>query len=125
MSTPQFRSEFKFHPQLRACLVDDRAHIGLTTLPAKNRRGFHILLIKKALMAFVRRLDLDSDPPGLPDVIPILDLTNLDFDEETAELVEIYKELHKPRLLNAMGKIDRIVGKKTIAALDKELPRVD
>jgi hypothetical protein len=50
-----------------------------------------------------------------------LDETNDEFDQETADLVTTFKELHKPPILNFLGQIDPIVGKKTITALDDEL----
>jgi len=85
-------SVFKFQPKLRQCLVDDRAHIGLTTFPA-------------------RRFEMDE-----------LDESNDLYDQETADLVTTFKELHRPPILNFVNQIDAIVGKKTIAALDDELP---
>ena len=110
MSNP-LTSVFKFQPKLRQCLVDDRAHIGLTTFPADNRRGIHVRLIKKALNAFARRFEMDE-----------LDESNDLYDQETADLVTTFKELHRPPILNFVNQIDAIVGKKTIAALDDELP---
>lgn len=110
MSNP-LTSVMRFHDRLQACLVDDRAHIGLTTIPETNRRGIHVQLIKKALNAFARRLGMDE-----------LDESNDEFDQATADLVTTFKELHRPPILNFAHKIDAIVGKKTIAALDDELP---
>lgn len=112
MSSP-LTSVMRFNPKLRACLVKDSDHIGLTTSPARDRRGIHVQLIKKALNAFARRLGMDE-----------IDETNDLFDQETADLVMTFKELHKPPILNFVRQIDAIVGKKTIAALDDELPFV-
>jgi hypothetical protein len=112
MSSP-LTSVMKFHHKLQACLVDDRAHIGLNTFPITNRRGRHVVIIKMALNAFARRLGMDQ-----------LDLTNDVYDQETADLVTTFKELHRPPILNWAHKIDNVVGKKTIAALDDELPFV-
>jgi hypothetical protein len=50
-----------------------------------------------------------------------LDETNDLYDQETADLVTTFKELSKPQILNFLGQIDAIVGKKTITALDDEL----
>jgi hypothetical protein len=93
------------------CQRFDQAHIGLTTHPPKNRRGVHVQLIKKALNAFARRFGMDE-----------LDESNDEYDQQTADLVMTFKELHKPRILNFRGEIDAVVGKKTITALDDELP---
>ncbi len=110
MSSP-LTSVMRHHKKLLDCQREDRAHIGLNTFPAKNRRGNHVVVIKMALNAFARRLGMDE-----------LDLTNDLYDEETADLVTTFKELHKPPILNFQGKIDNIVGKKTITFLDDELP---
>ncbi len=110
MSKP-LTSAMRFNPKLQACLVNDRDHIGLKTSPARDRRGPHVVLIKRALNAFARRFGMDE-----------LDERNDVFDQETADLVTTFKELHRPPILNFMRKIDNIVGKQTIAALDDELP---
>ena len=110
MSKP-LTSVFRHHKKLVDCQRFDNAHIGLTTNPPRNRRGIHVQLIKKALNAFARRFEMDE-----------LDESNDLFDQETADLVTTFKELHKPRILNFMGQIDAIVGKQTITALDDELP---
>ena len=110
MSNP-LTSVMRFHPKLRACLVNDRDHIGVETSPARDRRGIHVVVIKMALNAFARRFGMDE-----------LDLSNDVYDQETADLVTTFKELHKPPILNFTRQIDPIVGKQTIAALDDELP---
>jgi hypothetical protein len=110
MSKP-LTSVFRHHKKLVDCQRFDNAHIGLTTNPPRNRRGIHVQLIKQALNAFARRFGMDE-----------LDESNDLFDQETADLVTTFKELHKPRILNFRGQIDAIVGKQTITALDDELP---
>lgn len=110
MSSP-LSSVFRHHKKLVDCQRFDKDHIGLTTSPAHDRRGIHVRLIKKALNSFARRFGMDE-----------LDDTNDVFDQETADLVTTFKALHKPQILNFMGKIDAVVGKKTITALDDELP---
>ena len=110
MSKP-LSSVFRHHLKLVNCQRFDNAHIGVSTLPVQNRRGVHVQLIKKALNAFARRLGMDE-----------LDESNDVFDQETADLVTTFKELHRPRILNFRGQIDAIVGKQTITALDDELP---
>jgi len=111
MSQP-LTSVFRHHKKLVDCQRFDKDHIGLTTNPPRDRQGIHVRLIKKALNAFARRFGMDE-----------LDETNELFDQDTADLVTTFKELHKPRpILNYLGKIDNVVGKKTITALDDELP---
>jgi hypothetical protein len=102
---------FRHHKKLVNCQNFDQAHIGLTTNPPANRRGIHVQLIKKALNSFARRFGMDQ-----------LDESNDSYDQETADMVMTFKELHKPRILNFRGEIDAVVGKKTITALDDELP---
>src|SRR5262249_26078351 len=109
MSSP-LTSVFRHNKKLVDCQRFDKDHIGLETNPAKDRKGLHVRLIKKALNAFARRLGMDE-----------LDETNDLYDQETADLVTTFKELHKPPILNFLGQIDAIVGKKTITALDDEL----
>lgn len=46
------------------------------------------------------------------------------FDEETGDRVALYKRMQSPPILNYRGQIDRIVGKKSVTALDLELPRL-
>ncbi len=103
-------SEFSLNDKLQRCLVNDSDHIGLSTLPVSDRSGSHVLLIQKALNAFANRVGLAQ----------ILETGN--YDQATADLVVTYKEQHNPPLLNFENQIDAIVGKKTIDALDKELP---
>jgi hypothetical protein len=105
------KSVFRHHKKLVDCQRFDNAHIGLTTNPPRNRRGIHVQLIKQALNAFARKKGMDQ-----------LDESNDLFDQETADLVTTFKELHKPPILNFRGQIDAIVGKKTITALDDLLP---
>jgi hypothetical protein len=102
-------SKFVSNEQLRKCLVDDNEHVGLRFHP----KGQHVLLIKEALNAWARR-ERKIDP------IPETDV----YDQETADAITTYKELHVPKILNFKGQIDDIVGKKTVDALDKELPRL-
>ena len=70
-------------------------------------------MIKKALNTWAGK-----QTPAVPQ-IPVNDL----FGGETGDLVALYKSRQTPPILNYAGKIDRIVGKKTVVALDKELPK--
>jgi hypothetical protein len=101
-------SKFLLNQKLKDCLVNDRDHVGRFFSP----KGPHVVLIKEALNAFAKRRGFD--------LIPETDV----YDQTTADLVRTFKELHSPPILNFEGKIDDIVGKKTVDALDKELPRL-
>lgn len=102
-------SELRVSPKLRDCEMYDKDHVG----EAYANTGPHVALIKRALNAWARK-------NGIPE-IPETEL----FDKVTGDFVERYKREHKPKpILNYKGKIDRIVGIKTIRALDKELPKV-
>jgi hypothetical protein len=103
-----FQSEFEDSTKLKACAVDDSEHVGEQFTP----QGPWVVLIKKALNTWAAK-----QVPPVPQV-PMNDR----FGRETGDLVALYKTRQRPPILNYAGKIDRIVGKKTVAALDKELP---
>jgi hypothetical protein len=103
-----FQSEFADDAKLNACAVNDIDHIGEQFAP----KGPWVLLIKKALNTWAAK---QFPPVGQ---IPFNDI----FGPETGDLVALYKTRQTPPILNFAGKIDRIVGKKTVVALDKELP---
>jgi hypothetical protein len=104
-----FQSEFADDAKLNACAVNDLDHIGEQFAP----KGPWVVLIKKALNAWAAK----QRPP-------VAQVTLIDrFGKETGDLVAIYKSRQTPPILNFAGRIDRIVGKKTVVALDKELPR--
>lgn len=103
-----FQSEFADSDKLNACAVNDADHVGEEYAPT----GPWVVLIKKALNAWAAK----QRPP-----VTTLALTD-QFGRDTGDLVAIYKTRQRPPLLNTQGKIDRIVGKKTVAALDRELP---
>jgi hypothetical protein len=104
-----FQSEFADNAKLNACADKDIDHIGEQFAP----KGPWVVSIKKALNAWAAK---QRPPVGQ---IPVNDL----FGRETGDLVALYKTRQTPPILNFAGKIDRIVGKKTVVALDKELPR--
>lgn len=103
-----FQSEFADNPKLNACAINDPDHIGEQFAP----NGPWVALIKKALNTWAAK----QRPPVTQ--IPI----NESFGRETGDLVALYKTRQTPPILNFAGQIDRIVGKKTVVALDKELP---
>ncbi len=103
-----FQSEFKDNAKLNACAINDADHISEQFAP----RGPWVTLIKTALNAWA----VKQSPRVAP--IPVNDF----FDRATGDLVAIYKTRQRPPILNFANQIDRIVGRKTVAALDKELP---
>jgi len=103
-------SDFLLNDKLKRCLVNDADHIGLLTLPVADRSGSHVVLIQKALNAFAKRMGFG-----------LIRETGV-YDQITADLVTTFKKLHKPPILNFKNQIDATVGKKTVDALDKELP---
>lgn len=103
-----FQSEFKDNEKLNGCAVSDGDRISEQFAP----RGPWVTLIKKALNAWAVK-----QSPRVASV-PVNDL----FDRATGDLVAIYKTRQRPPILNFANQIDRVVGKKTVAALDKELP---
>ena len=107
-----FQSAFSQNDKLNRCLVNDTDHIGMLTSPAADRSGTHVVLIQKALNAFANKAG-----------VPSIRETGI-YDQATADLVTTYKKVHQPPILNFKGQIDSIVGKKTVDALDKELPRL-
>ena len=104
-----FQSEFADDAKLKACADHDPDHIGEQFAP----KGPWVVLIKKALNAWA----VKQQPP-----VAQLSLSE-QFDRETGDLVALFKARQNPPILNYAGKIDRIVGRKTVVALDKELPR--
>ncbi len=107
-----FQSAFSQNDKLNRCLVNDADHVGMLTSPATDRSGAHVILIQKALNAFATKAGVTS-----------IRETGI-YDQATADLVTTYKKVHQPPILNFKGQIDAIVGKKTVDALDKELPRL-
>jgi len=103
-----FQSEFADNAKLNACADNDDDHIGEKYAP----KGPWVVLIKKALNAWAAK-----QSPAVAQ-LPVNDL----FGTETGDLVALYKT-KPPQILNFAGKIDRIVGKKTVVRLDKELPQ--
>ena len=103
-------SKLSTNEKLRKCEVADEHHVGEQFSPV----GPWVTLIKEALNAWAAR----QTPPLPP--LPMSDK----FDKATGDRVALFKKLHSPPILNYKGQIDRIVGKKTVVALDGELPRL-
>ena len=103
-----FQSEFADNEKLNKAAVNDADHVGEQFSP----KGPWVVLIKKALNAWAAKQRPPVAQVSVGDV----------FDRQTGDLVALYKTRQAPPILNFAGKIDRIVGKKTVVALDKELP---
>jgi len=102
------QSEFADNDKLRNTELNDADHIGEQFAAT----GPWVSLIKRALNAWAAK----QHPP-----VPPIAVTDV-FDRPTGDLVALYKTRQAPPILNFAGKIDRIVGKKTVVSLDKELP---
>lgn len=107
-----FESEFEFNQKLKDCATFDRDHIGERFSP----QGQHIFLIHKALNAWA-----ETNAPELVLKSDDSEFAASTFGKKTAKLVRKFKTTK--RILNYKGEIDEVVGIKTVAALDKELPR--
>lgn len=106
------QSEFKNNPQLVACAERDSAHIGIFFHP----KGEHVTLIKKALNVWIEREGSKFD-------LAKLDMASDVYDKAVATAVYTYKARRNDgRILNYRGEVDDVVGIKTVAALDRELP---
>ena len=103
-----FQSEFQDNDKLNACAEKDSEHVGEHFAP----NGPWVGLIKKALNAWAAK-----QSPAVA-ALPVTDT----FDSATGDRVALYKSRQTTPIVNFAGKIDRIVGKKTVAALDLELP---
>lgn len=112
---PGFQSKFKFNEQLRRCAVNDVDHFGEKFPGGRDQFGLHVGLVHQALNAWAAR-----QKPPVP--AGLLESDDALFDRPTSELLTRFKTVSK--ILNLQGKIDRIVGKKTVRALNKELPAV-
>ena len=88
---------FRGDPQLDAAAVSDPAHI------VAGAKGPHVVKIQQAL------IQLDGAAITADGA----------YGQGTATAVSAFKQ--KRQILNFQGKIDNIVGKKTIAALDSEM----
>jgi hypothetical protein len=104
-----FESEFADNSKLVDCAAQDIDHIGEIFAP----KGPWVVLIKKALNTWAAK-----QTPPVAQIAP-----SDQYDKATGDLVALYKSRQSPPILNFKGQIDRIVGKKTVVALDKELPK--
>jgi hypothetical protein len=105
-----FQSEFENNDKLKLCAIKDSDHISEKDSP----RGPWVVLIKKALNAWAAKQNPPVEALGENDF----------YDSDTGARVALYKTRQTPPIINFAGQIDRIVGKKTVAALDKELPKL-
>jgi hypothetical protein len=108
---------FKDNKQLQDCARLDTAHLVADEPPLRrgeNNQGDHVALIHRAL-----RQILPSPSFGLEEATET-------YGPKTAKIIRQFKAAQKPPLLNkALGQTvpDNIVGKQTIAALDREVSR--
>jgi hypothetical protein len=109
-----FRSKFKRNNKLNRCADQDKDHIGQFTFPIEDRKGEHVRLIHEALNVFLTRTG--RDPISGPE------FDNQEYGAGTAKAVRLFKTESRPPILNFQNQIDEIVGRKTVAALDLELP---
>jgi hypothetical protein len=109
-----FASEFEFNDKLKKTLVNDVDHLGIDSLPVSDRSGPHIFLIHKALNAWA-----SVNRPGMVLTSSDADFSTETFGAKTKQLVIAYKTAKN--ITNYQGLIDGYVGKKTVAALDREL----
>jgi len=98
---PLQSKEFSGDPRLEACAVSDSSHV----MPGAT--GAFVGKIQQALI----RLGAGA--------ISADELSKMRYGPSTASSVRSFKTAR--RILNYAGRIDDIVGKKTIAALDQEL----
>jgi peptidoglycan hydrolase-like protein with peptidoglycan-binding domain len=88
---------------LQACLVNDRAHVGASAV------GDHVTKIHSALVV------IDNSP------IDVAELRNGRYGPSTAAAVLAYKRKRQIVNHSYQTQADDIVGKMTIASLDREM----
>jgi peptidoglycan hydrolase-like protein with peptidoglycan-binding domain len=98
---------FRASQKLEACLVDDRAHV------TQGVSGEHVGLIQKAL-------DAVGD-----EEICANEITSKTYGTSTAAAVLAYKRKHNIVNPSYQKQPDNIVGKMTIASLDKDMQRLE
>ena len=108
-----FQSEFENNQKLKDCAINDIDHVGENFSPT----GPHVGLIQKALNAWAAK-----QTPPIKQITGREAAPPFTFGSDTGDLVATYKRRQTQPILNFKGQIDRIVGKKTVIALDKELP---
>jgi hypothetical protein len=108
-------SKFASSPKLRNCARYDKDHIGRSTYPISDRKGAHIGMIHEALNKWL----INTGHGEMS--IKGKELDSQEFGIATEKAVVLYKTTKN--ILNYAKKIDPIIGKGTIDALDKELPK--
>ena len=111
-----FKSEFQDNPRLVQCAQFDPSHFAEGYGTPADWQGEHVKLAQKALNAWAGRNNVAP--------IPASEAQTGFFGKETTRVVLAFKSKKKPPILNYLGKIDPIIGKLTIRALDEELPAV-
>lgn len=108
------QSKFKMLKKLQDCAAFDKDHIGEHTFPPENRKGGHVGLIHEALNVWAAKQN-----PAVK-AVSASEVSDTRFGPDTARVVTLFKT--QKNILNFRNQIDPIVGIKTIAALDLELP---
>ena len=105
-----FKSKFKKNDQLKKCAVNDPDHISVNF----NSTGEHVALIQEALNKWLVNTGQGQN------IITGAEKDNKKFGPMTHKAVDIFKRAKDIR--NYKNEIDQVVGKKTVVALDLELP---
>jgi hypothetical protein len=98
---------FRGDPKLEACLVNDDAHV------KQGAVGGHVLKVQQALLALREGRFI---PPSIR-----AEVAMRLYGPATAAVVLVYKTSRRIIGVSYQTKPDNIVGKMTIAALDKEM----
>jgi peptidoglycan hydrolase-like protein with peptidoglycan-binding domain len=98
---------FRGDPKLEACLVNDTAHV------LQGTRGEHVSKLQKALNAL-------GDQAISPD-----EIGSKTYGPSTASAVLSYKKKRNIINFSYQTQADNIVGKMTIASLDKEMQQLE
>jgi peptidoglycan hydrolase-like protein with peptidoglycan-binding domain len=94
-------------PKLEACLVNDKAHV------LQGARGEHVSKLQQALDA-LGNLAISPD-----------EIASKTYGPSTASAVLSYKKKRNIINFNYQTQADSIVGKMTIASLDKEMQQLE
>jgi hypothetical protein len=97
---------FKDDERLQACLVSDPAHV------KKGDKGDHVARIQQAL-----RILMEDDGIDIDDA----ELKSKQYGQSTTDAIQKFKDDRKIINFSYQKSADNIVGKMTIARLDKEM----
>lgn len=107
MSSVALQSKlFRDDGKLQACLVSDPAHV------QKGAKGDHVARIQQALQILLEDNGIDID---------VEELKSKEYGRSTTDAVQKFKDDRKIINFSYQKSADNIVGKMTIARLDKEI----